>query len=96
LSEQNEQAHESSRGIGAALGLFVVGCFFLFAAYDTWTYQHWPIYIPPQLDVFGLIFGLFGERIGVVMQTTFLGFIGSALTALPVVAITRCSRQEKP
>lgn len=57
------------------LGLMAFGAYLLVGSYYGFTHERWPWFMPPQLDVFGLFIGLFGDKTG--------GYVGGALLGAP-------------
>ncbi|MCW5649791.1 MAG: hypothetical protein KIS62_08605 [Ramlibacter sp.] len=73
----------------SAIGLFGVGAYLFAGAYYGFSHAKWPFFMPPQLDVFGFIFDLFGERVGGYVGAGFLGALGLALVALGISILVK-------
>ncbi|HEX8611002.1 MAG TPA: hypothetical protein VF800_06900 [Telluria sp.] len=58
------------------LGMFSFGCYLLLGAYFSWVESTWPSFMPPQLDIFGLLFRLFGDEVGAKIGAIFLAILG--------------------
>lgn len=63
-------------GVLEVLFIFSFGCYLLYGAYFGLIYAKWPYFMPPQLDIFGLIFTVFGEQAGAYVGACFLGLLG--------------------
>jgi hypothetical protein len=77
----------SDLSIVQALGMLAFGVYLLSGAYYGFSYAKWPFFMPPQLDIFGLLFGLFGEQVGGYVGGGLLGVLGLffALIGIPLV-----------
>jgi len=86
-----EQIHSKNGGapIGPAFGLIAFGAYLLAGSYYGLTYAKWPFFMPPQLDIFGLLFGLFGEHAGGYVGGGLLGVLGLALAILGVAVLAK-------
>lgn len=73
----------------SAIGLFVAGAYLFAGAYYGFVHAKWPFFMPPQLDIFGFIFDLFGERVGGYVGGGFLGALGLALVALGIFILVK-------
>lgn len=76
-----------------ALGVFSFGCYLLVGAYFSWVDSTWPSFLPPQLDVFGLLFRVFGEEVGARVGAIFLALLGTFFTVGAAVAHQRAEGQ---
>jgi hypothetical protein len=52
------------------------GVLFLSGAYIAAYSGEWPIFLPPQVDIFGLVFGIFGKPMGGYLAAVFLFVLG--------------------
>ena len=75
--------------IGLVFGLFAFAAYLLAGSYYGLTYAKWPFFMPPQLDVFGLLFGLFGEQAGGYVGGGLLGLLGLALAICGVAILLK-------
>lgn len=78
------QAQTTSRGLSSSQSffLFCFGVYLLFGAYVTWRDAKWPIFMPPQLDIIGLLLGAFGNPVGAYLGAAFLALLGLACVAV--------------
>jgi hypothetical protein len=74
---------------GLVLGLFAFSAYLLAGSYYGLTRAKWPFFMPPQLDLFGLLFGLFGEHAGGYVGGGLLGLLGLASAICGVVILVR-------
>jgi hypothetical protein len=86
-----EQIHSKNRGssIGPAFGLIAFGAYLLAGSYYGLTYAKWPFFMPPQLDIFGLLFGLFGEPVGGYAGGSLLGVLGLVLAIFGIAVLAK-------
>ena len=75
--------------MASVFGLFVAGAYLFAGAYYGFTNAKWPFFMPPQLDIFGWFFGIFGERMGGYIGAGFLGTLGLMLVALGIVILVK-------
>jgi hypothetical protein len=70
--------HSSAKPLSGlvALGVFGFGCYLLLGAYFAWVDTRWPSFLPPQFDILGLLFRMFGEEVGARIGAVFLGLLG--------------------
>jgi hypothetical protein len=73
----------------SVLWLFVAGTYLIAGAYYSFTNAKWPFFMPPQLDVFGWLFGIFGEHMGGYIGVGFLGTLGLLLVALGMAIMVK-------
>ena len=78
-----------------ALGVFIFGCFLLVGAYFSWVDSTWPSFLPPQLDIFGLLFRVFGEEVGARVGAIFLAFLGIFFALGAAVAQVRAAQRRE-
>lgn len=101
MSISSIYAKSGASSIGTGLGLLACGGYLLAGAYYGFTYAKWPFFMPPQLDIFGLIFGLFGDQTGGYVGGGLLGALGVALAILGLAVLvkrdvyqSKCDRRE--
>jgi hypothetical protein len=82
--------------------MFAMGVYVLFGAFFAATESTWPVFMPPQLDVFCLAFRLFGKEAGALTGAIFLGIVGFFLVTLPLIVLVQmrstnqCGSAEEP
>ena len=59
-----------------ALLIFAFGVVCLVGAYQSFASGHWPVFMPPQLDLFAVPFTWLSERIGSVVGGVLAGLVG--------------------
>jgi hypothetical protein len=74
---------------GPVVGLFAFSAYLLAGSYYGLTHAKWPFFMPPQLDVFGFLFGLFGEQVGGYVGGGLLGLLGLALAIWGVAVLVK-------
>lgn len=82
-------AKSGASSIGTGLGLLAFGGYLLAGAYYGFTYAKWPVFMPPQLDVFGLIFSLFGDQAGGYVGGGLLCVLGAGLAILGAAVLVK-------
>jgi hypothetical protein len=84
---------ESSRGkedasapsVGQSLFVVSFGLYLLLGAYFAWRDAKWPIFMPPQLDLIGLLLGAFVSPLGAYLGASFLALLGGACVVVPLL-----------
>lgn len=89
----NYRPTEKPLNVMVLLVLIAFGLYLLFGAYFLWRYTKWPIFLPPQLDLFGLLFSLFGEKIGAYIGAIFLTVLGLICVLAPIFLINKLIRK---
>ena len=75
-------------GFGTAIFCLLFGAYLLVGAVVTYTSGKWPIFLPPQLDLVGLLLGAFGP-IGVYVSATIVLLIGLLCLWVAIAVIRR-------
>ncbi|MBX3646148.1 MAG: hypothetical protein KF766_00555 [Rhodocyclaceae bacterium] len=83
-SEQTQE-REASPGLSIGHASFIVffGFYLLLGAFSAWYNAKWPIFMPPQLDIIGLLLGAFGSPIGAYLGAAVLAVLGVVLVVAP-------------
>jgi hypothetical protein len=69
--------------------MLAFGVYLLSGAYYGFTYAKWPYFMPPQLDVFGLLFGFLGEQVGGYVGGGLLGLLGLFFALIGIVPLVK-------
>jgi hypothetical protein len=85
------QVRQKNNGLSTvqAFGMFAFGVYLLVGAYHGFNYAKWPFFMPPQLDIFGLLFGLFGEQVGGYVGGGLLGVLGLFFALIGIVPLVK-------
>ena len=84
---EETQPQKVKTSVGLAVGALAFGAYLLVGAYYGFTHAKWPFFMPPQLDIFGFLFELFGEQIGGYAGGGFLALLGSALAIWGITSL---------
>jgi xanthosine utilization system XapX-like protein len=87
-------SRKSTSGL-MSIFLFGFGCYLLIGAYFALVDLAWPPFMPPQLDIFGLFFKIFGEDNGARIGALFLALLGAFFTVGTCIAYARNKRKLK-
>lgn len=90
-TEDGDGSPKSSRV--AALIAIAIGCYFLIGAYFSWRDAKWPVFMPPQLDILGLLFELFGRPTGAYVGAGFLFVLGLLFGLAPLLVWRTAQRK---
>jgi hypothetical protein len=63
------------------------GVLFIAGAYVAASRGEWPIFLPPQVDLFRFVFGFFGQPVGGYLAAIFLFALGVGSAWLGVAAL---------
>lgn len=82
---------EKAEGKDTLVCLFFIafGIYLLAGAYSAASSGEWPIFMPPQIDLFGLLFRIFGKPWGGYVGALFLALLGGGSAWLGVFALWR-------
>ena len=65
------QSNEVDSPAGPAFSAIAFGAYLLGGSYYGFAHAKWPFFMPPQLDIFGFLFGLLGLAL-VILGVTML------------------------
>jgi hypothetical protein len=71
----------------SAMWCFLIGVYLLAGACYGFVNAKWPFFMPPQLDIFGLFFDLFGQRAGGYFGGGVLGVLGLSSLVLGILIL---------
>lgn len=91
----NHGVSEKSTSGLMSIFLFGFGCYLLAGAYFALVDLAWPPFMPPQLDIFGLFFRMFGKEKGARIGAFFLTLLGAFFTVGTCSAYARSRRKIK-
>jgi hypothetical protein len=86
---EETQSKDVDSPAGLAFGAIAFGAYFLGGSYYGFAHAKWPFFMPPQLDIFGFLFELFGQKIGGYVGGGLLGILGLALVILGVTMLVK-------
>lgn len=71
-------AHKNEQSNSPLLGIFflIFGFYLLAGAVASIAEGAWPFFMPAQLDIVGLVFGIFGDPVAGILGGIILGFLG--------------------
>lgn len=70
--------------------LFIaLGLVLLVGAYQAASQGQWPVFMPPQIDLFGLLFNAFGNTLGGYISALFLFGLGAGSIWLGAASLIR-------
>ena len=87
-----EAPRHKGKDDGIAFLFIAFGAYLLCGAYSAFANAKWPIFMPPQLDVFGFLFRIFGEPAGAYLGGALLVVLGVACCGAGIVAIVKDAR----
>lgn len=67
------------------IGFIFFSSYLLYGAYFVWTSNKWPAFMPPQLDVLGMLFNSLGNKVGVYLNVIFLSVLGLLFLSLALL-----------
>jgi hypothetical protein len=79
----------SDSSIAQAIFSIALGVYLLTGAYYGLTYAKWPFFMPPQLDIFGLLIGFFGEQVAGYVGGGLLGVLGLFFAFIGIVSLMK-------
>jgi hypothetical protein len=88
MAEENQSKDVDSPS-GLAFGAIAFGAYSLGGSYYGFAHAKWPFFMPPQLDIFGFLFEIFGEQVGGYAGGGLLGILGLALVILGVTMLVK-------
>ena len=86
---QVEDSHLTQRDTIPALVMLVFGLYLIAGGYYGFAHAKWPWFMPPQLDMIGLLLGLFGERLSGYVGGGVLCLFGLACSAAGLFGLVR-------
>ena len=86
---EETQSKDVDSPAGLAFGAIAFGAYLLGGSYYGFTHAKWPFFMPPQLDIFGFLFELFGQQVGGYAGGGLLGFLGLALVILGITMLVK-------
>lgn len=86
------QIEKKSNDVWVSLGAIAFGLYFLIGAYVGASHAEWPIFMPPQIDLFGLLFSVFGKPLGAYLGAMFLAVLGMGCVWLGIVVFWKASK----
>lgn len=88
-SRMKENVSQKGISILSRISFAGLGGYLLIGAYFVWTTKHWPAFMPPQLDILGMLFNLAGDDVGVFLNILLLSILGFILLLLAVLPAKR-------
>ena len=88
---EETQSKEVDSAVGLAFGAIAFGAYLLGGSYYAFTHAKWPFFMPPQLDVLGFLFELFGQQVGGYAGGGLLGLLGLTLVIMGVTMLIKGS-----
>jgi hypothetical protein len=71
------------------LGVLFFGAYLFYGAHFTWIHKKWPAFMPPQLDLMGLLLESLSTEFGVYLNVAFLSILGLFFVSLALLPLKK-------